>query len=269
MTAGWRVTCNQLMPADDCPGVSATGNLAQAFAGSNAASSIESLAEYDLRELIHAHSLVADMYQNDPLLGNAAAQTLQTIKYLNTALNDDEREALDEGLSGYPDDWPAEELSRSLQTVSTLIKMGAGTRMFNVDYGGWDTHEHQPHIFAELVSGLSQSLAAFYNDIEKHHQNVTVVVMSEFGRRLRANRSNGTDHGHGNLMMVLGGKVKGGKHYGSWPGLHPDALDKGVDLAVTTDYRNVLANVLHSQMGLTDTNAVFPGFGGFSNVGLV
>ena len=207
------------------------------------------------------------MYHNDPLLGNAAVQTLETVRYLQSQLSESDRQALEEGLPGYPDGWESRELSQSLQTVAQLLKMGAGPRMVNVDYGGWDTHEHQPGVFARLVKGLSDSLTAFYNDIVAHHNKVTIVVMSEFGRRLRANRSNGTDHGHGNMMMVLGGGIKGGQHYGQWPGLHPEALDKGVDTAVTTDYRNVLGNVLKQRMALNDLGKVFPGFDGYSRLG--
>ena len=254
-------------PQGRLPAVSASGELAQAFAGYSRASSIQSLPEYNLSELIRDRELIQSMYQNDPLMGSAARQTLDTIQYLQTSLSASEKRALEEGKDGYPDHWAAEELSRSLQSVATLIKMNSGVRMINVDYGGWDTHEHQPEVFARLVKGLSESLMAFYKDICNHHDRVNIVVMTEFGRRLRANRSNGTDHGHGNFMLVLGGNVKGGKHYGNWPGLHPDALDKGVDLAVTTDYRNVLSNVLKHQMGVGEVSKVFPGFDKYNEIG--
>lgn len=269
--SGWMARYLEAIKAGGrLPGVAASGNLSEAFAGYGNAASIESLADYQLSEGLQARELIEALYANDPMLGHAATQTLETVHYVQASLTDAERKALDEGKPGYPSDWRSEELSRSLQNVAQLIKMDAGCRMINVDYGGWDTHEHQDNVFPELVQGLSDSVAAFYNDIEQQRNNVTVVIMSEFGRRVRANQSLGTDHGHGNAMLVLGGNVKGGKHYGTWPGLHPDVLDRGVDLAVTTDYRNVLSNVLQAQMGMSSAQlpSVFPGFEGYSSLGL-
>ncbi|MEM9022120.1 MAG: DUF1501 domain-containing protein [Bacteroidota bacterium] len=266
---GWMARyLRQVQTNGQLPAVSASGEMARAFEGFGNAAAISSLAEYRLRKVIRAPRFVEALYANDSLMGPAASQTMQTVRYLENALTEREREALEEVGAGYPRHWPAEELSRNLQTVAQLIKMNAGAHVVNVDYGGWDTHERQPYIFGQLVKGLSQSLAAFYRDMEPYRNKITVVVMSEFGRRLRANRSRGTDHGHGNLMLVLGGKVKGGRHYGQWPGLAPDALDKGVDLAVTTDYRNVLANVLRGPLGHQNTGQVFPGFTGYRSMGL-
>ena len=141
--------------------------------------------------------------------------------------------------------------------------------MVNVDYGGWDTHERQAGVFPNLVRGLSRSVGAFYNDIYEYKDNVTVLIMSEFGRRLRANKSGGTDHGHGNFMMALGGKVNGGQMYGKWPGLDPKALDKGVELDVTTDYRNVLSNIMKTSMGFEDLDLIFPGFKGYKKMDFI
>lgn len=260
---------NSVDPQSMIPGVSASDSLAHAFAGYGKASSISNLAEYDLNEGIRNYELVRAMYRNDPMMQDAAFQTLETIEYLQNNLTETQQRELEKGLEGYPMDWESEELSRSLQTVAQLIKMNAGVRMVNVDYGGWDTHERQENVFGRLVRGLSKSLSAFYHDIRDHHQHVTVLVMSEFGRRLRANRSNGTDHGHGNFMMALGGNVNGGKMYGDWPGLHPDSLDKGVDLAVTTDYRKVLSNILQKSMGYPNPETLFPGYSGYSDIGFL
>jgi uncharacterized protein (DUF1501 family) len=101
---------------------------------------------------------------------------------------------------------------------------------------------------------------AFWRDLGPLQQDVSVVVMSEFGRRLRSNTGGGTDHGRGNVMMVLGPQAKGGRMVGHWPGLANDALEEGADLAVVTDYRAVLAELLTGHMRLADPAAVFPGF---------
>jgi uncharacterized protein (DUF1501 family) len=128
-----------------------------------------------------------------------------------------------------------------------------------VDFGGWDTHQTQSYLFPVRVRELSRCLRAFCHDIGEHMSGVSVVVVSEFGRRLKANRSDGTDHGHGTVMMALGGNVRGGRVYGQWPGLATEQLDSGADLAVTTDHRVVLAELLRKRAGNEDIGAVFPG----------
>jgi len=154
---------------------------------------------------------------------------------------------------------PDSELSRPLMTIAQSIKEGLGLRIATVDYGGWDTHVNQAGQFHALLAGLSRSLMAFWRDLGPRQQDVAVVVQSEFGRRLRANDSGGTDHGRAGAMMVLGPQARGGRLLGRWPGLDNAALEDGADLAVTTDYRDVLAEVLTGHMGLTDPGAVFPG----------
>ncbi|MGB1103722.1 MAG: DUF1501 domain-containing protein [Crocinitomicaceae bacterium] len=267
---GWMARyLNALNSGNYLPGVSASNNLAQAFNGYSKAASIKNIGKYKLEDGVAAPELIKLMYSGDPLMGDAALQTIETLAYLKANISKEQRRELNRGLPGYPKDWSSRELSRSLQTVAQLIKMDSGVKMINVDYGGWDTHERQANVFPNLVKGLSQSISAFYNDIQDKKDQVTVLVMSEFGRRLRANKSGGTDHGHGNFMMAFGGKVKGGKMYGVWPGLHPKALDKRVDLDVTTDYRNVLSNVLKKSMNYSDIELVFPGFKDYSDMGFM
>jgi uncharacterized protein (DUF1501 family) len=156
----------------------------------------------------------------------------------------------------YPEDNPA---SAPLMTVAQTIKEDLGLRVATVDVPGWDTHVNQAPQFAGLVGGLSQALMAFWRDLGPLQQDVSVVVMSEFGRRLRSNTGGGTDHGRGNVMMVLGPQAKGGRMVGRWPGLANEALEEGADLAVVTDYRDVLAELLAGHMRLADSAAVFPG----------
>jgi uncharacterized protein (DUF1501 family) len=151
------------------------------------------------------------------------------------------------------------ELGRGLRVVAQLLKMEVGLTLAAVDMGGWDTHEGQPGRFANQARQLGVALGAFWNDVARFHDRVTVVVLTEFGRRLRANLSQGTDHGHAAVMLALGAGVHGGRMYGRWPGLAPDALDHGVDLAVTTDYRAVLAELAQRRFGGASA-AAFPNF---------
>ena len=156
--------------------------------------------------------------------------------------------------------YPENPLTPSLMTVAQAIKQDMGLRVATVDFGSWDTHVAQSGPFAEMAGWLAQSVMAFWRDLGTRQQDVSVVVMSEFGRRLRANSAGGTDHGRGNVMFVLGPQAKGGRMVGRWPGLTNEVLEEGADLAVVTDYRTVLAEVLTGHMGLADTGQVFPGF---------
>jgi uncharacterized protein (DUF1501 family) len=157
---------------------------------------------------------------------------------------------------GYPEGNP---VSQPLMTVAQTIKEGLGLRVATVDVPGWDTHVAQSGQFAGLTGSLSGALMAFWRDLGPFQQDVSVVMMSEFGRRLRSNTAGGTDHGRGNVMMILGPQAKGGRMIGHWPGLANDALEEGADLAVVTDYRAVLAELLSGHMGLSDPGTVFPG----------
>ncbi len=166
------------------------------------------------------------------------------------------------GAAAYVPDvpYPDGPLAQPLLTVAQAIKADLGLRIATVDYGGWDTHANQADQFGGLTAGLSGTLMAFWRDLgSRRQQDVAVVVQSEFGRRLRSNASGGTDHGRAGAMLVLGPQAKGGRLLGRWPGLANAALEEGADLAVTTDYRAVLAEVLAGHMGLRDAGTVFPG----------
>ena len=166
-------------------------------------------------------------------------------------------------------EYPDGEFGMGLQQIAQLIKADVGLEVACLDLDGWDTHENQGTNgggFAELAGTLGRGLHAFYTDLRERMGNITVVAMSEFGRRVGENGSNGTDHGHGNVMFLLGGGVKGGQVYTRWPTLAPTALDDG-DLAITTDYRAVLAELLRTRLNNSATADIFPDFD-FSPLGL-
>lgn len=157
-----------------------------------------------------------------------------------------------------------------IKAIAQMIKLDAGLRVAAVDFGGWDTHEYQNSgnegYMADLLNSLASGLANFYLDLDPGYtEKLSVVVISEFGRRLVQNNSYGTDHGHGSVMLTLGGNVNGGQVFGSFPGLHNDQLYDHADLAITTDYRSVLGELLSKRMGNADIEAVFPGFSGNYN----
>jgi uncharacterized protein (DUF1501 family) len=131
------------------------------------------------------------------------------------------------------------------------------------DIGGWDHHVNEGSTqgqIANVLGDFSQSIAAFWTDLGDLGEDTVVVTMSEFGRTARENGNRGTDHGHANVMFVLGGPVRGGKVYGRWPGLEQSQLYDGRDLAVTTDFRMVLSEVVSRYLGNKDLTTVFPGF---------
>jgi uncharacterized protein (DUF1501 family) len=170
--------------------------------------------------------------------------------------------------------YPSGSFGDALKTVAQLIKADLGLQVATIDFGGWDTHEAQANsdgtgYLPDRLGVLSQGLHAFYNDLAAYHSRLTIVVLSEFGRRLGRNLSNGTDHGHGNVMMVLGGNVNGRRIYGTWPGLRPDQLDKNQDLQITTDYRQVLSEILVRRLGNPKLGIIFPGLPSYTPLGIV
>jgi uncharacterized protein (DUF1501 family) len=159
--------------------------------------------------------------------------------------------------------YPATPLGGALRDVARLVKGDVGLMAAGVDFGDWDMHEGLGTPVAgqrmyEHLSELARALAAFATDLGPALDRVTLVTVSEFGRRVQENGSRGADHGHGNAMLLLGGGVRGGQVYGRWPGLAPERLVAG-DLAATTDYRAVLGEILRNRCGVADLGTVFPG----------
>jgi uncharacterized protein (DUF1501 family) len=160
------------------------------------------------------------------------------------------------------DQYPNSDFGNSMKQIAQLLKANLGVEAAFTDVSGWDTHQNQGSVNGQLANRLSDfsaSIAAFWRDLGDGAENVTLVTMSEFGRTARENGTGGTDHGHANAMFVLGGKVKGGKVYGRWPGLDNDQLNEGRDLALTTDYRQVLGEVVTRTLGAGNLETVFPG----------
>src|SRR5262249_16364230 len=156
-------------------------------------------------------------------------------------------------------------LGYSMKATAALIKADVGVEAVAIDVSGWDTHNNQGSrvgAMADLMTKLSNTLAAFHLDVltGSTSRNVTVVVMSEFGRRFVENASFGLDHGHGNVMMLLGNHISGGRVLTQWPGLAPNQLFQGLDLQVTIDFRDILAEIVQMRLGNTNLGYVFPGY---------
>ena len=159
--------------------------------------------------------------------------------------------------------YPASEFGLGLRQIAMLVKAQVGLEVAAIDVGGWDTHFAQGGSegqMAQLLADLGAGLAALHADLFDFANRMTVVTMSEFGRRVQENGSLGTDHGHGSLMLLMGGSVVGGKVHGDWPGLKPEQLVGPGDLAVTTDYRDVLAEVCLKRLNNAAVDEIFPAY---------
>jgi uncharacterized protein (DUF1501 family) len=160
-------------------------------------------------------------------------------------------------------DYPRGRFGDSLKQLAQLIKSNLGVQVAFADIGGWDHHVNEGGAqgqIANILRDFSQSLSAFWIDLGNLAEDTIVVTMSEFGRTARENGNRGTDHGHAHVMFVMGGPVKGGKVYGKWPGLEQSQLYEGRDLAVTTDFRQVLGEAVTRHLGNAQLEQVFPGF---------
>lgn len=146
--------------------------------------------------------------------------------------------------------------------VAKLILGNAKTQIAFMEIGGWDSHINQNFIFNQLLPPLGEGLAILAKELEPIYSDTVIVVLSEFGRTARENGTRGTDHGYGNVMMLLGGAVKGGEVYGKWPGLNFNMLNQGRDLSVTTDFREVIAQVLVNHLSLDNDSLsrIFPNY---------
>jgi uncharacterized protein (DUF1501 family) len=195
--------------------------------------------------------------QPDPLK-TSAANTQRTIAQLSTI-----------NIASYAPAggavYPTGSFGTALRSTAALIRADVGVEAVQIDVGGWDTHSAQGPVtggMANTMRSLADALAAFHADMVGASRigRLTVVTMSEFGRKAAENGSQGTDHGHGNVMLVMGGSVTGGQVMTIWPGLQPAQLYQQQDLQVTIDYRDILAEIVSRRLGNTQLDVVFPGY---------
>ena len=159
--------------------------------------------------------------------------------------------------------YPSSPLGKRLQQIAQLVRADVGLEVAVTECGGWDTHAGQGDAQGQLakkLGDLADGLVAFAADLDKRLDDVCLVTVTEFGRTVRENGTKGTDHGHGSVMMVLGGKARGGKIYGKWKGLADDQLWEARDLAATTDHRDVFGEILRAHFGIKDLAPIFPGY---------
>ncbi len=221
---------------------------------------LRSIADFhlggDLRAAARMQAALSQLYTGPDELSIAGQETLDILDTLQMLDPAHYRSAGDRP-------YPNSEFGLGLQQIAMLIKAEVGLEVAAIDVGGWDTHFAQggsAGLMANLLEDLSTGMAAFHSDLVEFADRMTVVVMSEFGRRAHENASLGTDHGHGSVMLLLGGNVVGGRVHGTWPGLEEGQLFGPGDLAVTTDYRDVLAEVCAVRLNNPAADAIFPGF---------
>jgi uncharacterized protein (DUF1501 family) len=261
-TDGWlnRALPKESGPASPLRAVSLGDSLARTLRGHNDAVAVRSLNDFQVHDARGAATFES-MYENslDTMLHGTGKETFNAVKIMQSIQKQKYVPAND---AKYPNGG----FGQSLQQIAQLIKANVGVEVAFADIGGWDTHVNetggQPTNgqLANNLAQFGQALAAFYQDLGDRMEDVTLVTMSEFGRTVKENGDRGTDHGHANVMFVLGGDVRGGKIYGDWPGLQEEQLYDGRDLALTTDFRDVLSELVARHLGNPNLKSVFPGY---------
>ena len=258
---GWlnRAICPEPKPSP-LRTVSLSPELPRILRGKNQALAIQNLNDFQVKEQNLAPTFET-MYGTsaDQVLNGTARETFDAIKIAQSI----QKTAYTPASNAK---YPNGRLGQSLQQIARMIKADVGLEVAFTDVEGWDTHVNevgaQPHTgqLANLLRDFGDALAAFSLDMGDRMEDITIITMSEFGRTAKENGNRGTDHGHANVMFVMGGRVKGGRVYGEWPGLQPEQLYEGRDLNVTTDFRSVLSELVIKQMGNQNVSRVFPGF---------
>ena len=241
--------------------VSMTSAMPRTLKGRSSAVAMGSISGFDLKAGRYSSAMKGTfeaLYSTSSAgeLGNVGRETIEAVDFLKGRNPAQYRPR--KGVT-----YPRNQLGNSLREVAQLIKADVGLEVAFAESGGWDHHANEGGVqgqLAQRVGELSQSLAALCRDLEDRFDDIVILTMSEFGRTVRENGNRGTDHGHANVMFTLGGSIRGGKVYGEWPGLEPDQLFEGRDLALTTDFRDVFAEVLVEHMGLENLSSVFPGY---------
>jgi uncharacterized protein (DUF1501 family) len=263
---GWlnrAVVSEGIRPTDSAFRTIAMGEqVPRTLEGTAPAVAINDVASFSVGDRCASPTAASNAFQSmydsssDSLLHTAGDETFEAVKMLRAA-----NPAQYKPTPGA--NYPNGGLGSSLKQLAQLMKADLGVEVAFADIGGWDTHQNQGAADGQLAGRLkefSSAIAAFWTDMGAEVENITLVTMSEFGRTARQNGTGGTDHGHANAMFVLGGEVKGGKVYGRWPGLAPEQLNEGRDLAVTTDFRQVLTEATQHALGIGNMGRVFPGY---------
>ena len=256
-TDGW---LNRALPAlgdahkSPVRAVSLGPSLSRAVRGHNDAVAINNLNEFKVHEADGAATFES-MYAStlDTMLNGTGRETFDAVKLMQSIQAQPYTPA-----NGAK--YPGGRLGQSLMQIARLIKADVGLEVAFTDVGGWDTHVNEVGQLANLLGNFGQALAAFYQDLGDRIEDVAVVTMSEFGRTAKENGNRGTDHGHANVMLAFGGAIRGGKVYGEWPGLAPEQLYENRDLALTTDFRDVLSELVVKHLGNSQLAGVFPGY---------
>ncbi|MGD1072060.1 MAG: DUF1501 domain-containing protein [Bryobacteraceae bacterium] len=261
-TDGW---LNRALPAaagkpSPVRAVSLGPTLPRTLRGSNNAVAVDNLNSFTVRDAAAA-KVLESMYAGsaDQVLGGTGRETFEAVALLQSIQKTPYQPAAGA-------DYPKGRFAESMRQIAQLIKADVGVEVAFADIGGWDHHVNEVGPKAsvgQLASRLDEfgsSLAAFYQDLGDRTEDVVLVTMSEFGRTAKENGNRGTDHGHANAMFVMGGPVRGGKVYGKWPGLAPEQLYEERDLALTTDFRDVLSEAVYRHLGNRSIKPVFPSY---------
>jgi len=229
-------------------------SLPRMLRGKNPAVAVNNIVDFQVRDSASSE-MFESMYSRslDTVLKGAGKDTFEAVKMLKTIQKESYTPA---GGAAYP----TGRFGQSMRQIAQLIKANVGVEVAFADIGGWDTHSNQPFALSARLTELGQGMAAFYKDLGDSMADVAVVTMSEFGRTAKENGTRGTDHGHANAMFVMGGAINGGAIHGEWPGLQQEQLYESRDLAVTTDFRDVLSELVSNHLGNHQISAVFPGY---------
>ena len=234
--------------------------LPRAMRGANPAVAVQNLNDFQVRNR-EASGAFQTLYSDsqDSLLRAAGRETFEAVALVQSIQKQHYEPAAGAN-------YPKGRFGDCLRQIAQLIKADVGVEMAFADVGGWDHHVNEVGArasegqLAARLADFGQALAAFWLDLGDRRQDTAVVTMSEFGRTARENGDRGTDHGHANCMFVMGGGVRGGKVYGKWPGLATEQLYEARDLALTTDFRDVLGELVGAHVGNRDLNQVFPNY---------
>jgi uncharacterized protein (DUF1501 family) len=237
--------------------VSLTQQLPRTLHGNAPALAMNQISQFGIRGDAMGASFESQYAKaSDAVLGTTGREAFDAMKTLRTIAPQNYRP--ENGA-----EYPRSPFGQAMLQIGQLIKSGLGLEVAFAEVGGWDNHVNEGGSTGQLAARLDdfgRSIAALVTDLGDRMDDVVVLTMSEFGRSVSENGNRGTDHGHGNAMMAIGGGVKGGKVYGKWPGLKVEQRYENRDLAVTTDFRDVFAEVVVRHLGVKDPTPIFPGY---------